>query len=134
MRVSIVTGGGRGIGRAIARALAGPDTFVIITGRTPNQLESAALDLESLGGRALPVAMDVTSHDSVRGALAGIRKAVAHVDVLARFARQDAVLIAGLKRNRRAVESLFPTDPWRALLKSMDGVIATSDDVVVKSQ
>jgi hypothetical protein len=56
------------------------------------------------------------------------------VDALARFARQDAVLIAGLKRNRRAVESLFPADPWRALLESMDGVIATAGDVVAKSE
>ena len=55
------------------------------------------------------------------------------VDVLARFARQDAVLVAGLKRNRRAAESLFPADPWRALLESMDDVIATSGDVVAKS-
>ena len=56
------------------------------------------------------------------------------VDVLARFARQDAVLVAGLKRNRRAVESLFPADPWRTLLGSMDGAIATSGDVSPKSE
>jgi ketoreductase len=82
MRVSIVTGGGRGIGRAIARALAGPDTFVIVTGRTQVQLESTALDLESLGGGALPVSMDVTDPDSVGKAVQEISGAVAHVDVL----------------------------------------------------
>ena len=32
MRVSLITGGGRGIGRAIALGLSGPDTFVIVTG------------------------------------------------------------------------------------------------------
>jgi len=62
-----------------------------------------------------------------------IQAATEFVDVLARFARQDAVLVAGLKRNRRAAESLFPADPWRALLESMDDVIATSGDVVAKS-
>jgi 3-hydroxybutyrate dehydrogenase len=82
MRVSIVTGGGRGIGRAIARALGGPNTFVIVTGRARGHLESAALDLESLGGRALALEMDVTSHESVSRAVRGIAKAVAHVDVL----------------------------------------------------
>ena len=39
MRVSLVTGGGRGIGRAIAIALAGPDTCVAIAGRTRSELE-----------------------------------------------------------------------------------------------
>ena len=82
MKVSIVTGGGRGIGRAIARALAGPDTFVIVASRTRSALESTALDLESLGGRALAVVMDVSSHESVKAAVGRIREAVAHVDVL----------------------------------------------------
>jgi len=82
MRVSIVTGGGRGIGRAVSRALAGPDTFVIVTGRTRSYLESTALDLESLGGRALAVEMDVTSEDSVAAAMSQVREAVSHVDVL----------------------------------------------------
>ena len=82
MRVSIVTGGGRGIGRAIARALAGPDTFVVVTGRTRSHLDSASLDLESLGGRALAVEMDVASDASVSRAMTQIAGAVAHVDVL----------------------------------------------------
>jgi glycosyltransferase involved in cell wall biosynthesis len=55
----------------------------------------------------------------------GMTKAVTEfVDVLARFARHDAELIAELKRNRQAVEALFPTEPWRALLASMNGGIA----------
>lgn len=82
MRVSLVTGGGRGIGRAIARALAGPDTFVIVTGRTRSHLDSATIDLESLGGRALAVEMDVASDESVSRAMAQIAGEVAHVDVL----------------------------------------------------
>jgi hypothetical protein len=54
-------------------------------------------------------------------------EAAAHfVDVLARFARHDADLIAELKRNRQAVESLFPVGPWRTLLGSMDGGPANS--------
>jgi glycosyltransferase involved in cell wall biosynthesis len=57
----------------------------------------------------------------------GMTEAAAHfVDVLARFARHDADLIAELKRNRQAVESLFPVGPWRTLLDSMDGGPANS--------
>lgn len=82
MRVSLVTGGGRGIGRAIARVLAGPNTFVIVAGRTMSFLESTALDLESLGGRALAVKMDVSSEASVEAAVKAAGDAVAHIDVL----------------------------------------------------
>jgi NAD(P)-dependent dehydrogenase (short-subunit alcohol dehydrogenase family) len=82
MRVALVTGGGRGIGRAIAHALAGPDSFVGIAGRTRSRLESTAIDLESLGGRALPIEMDVTSESSVAEGIRALAGAAAHVDVL----------------------------------------------------
>jgi NAD(P)-dependent dehydrogenase (short-subunit alcohol dehydrogenase family) len=82
MRVSLVTGGGRGIGRAVARALAGPDTLVAIASRTTGQLESTAIDLESLGGRALPIEMDVTSEASVAAGIETLARAAGHVDIL----------------------------------------------------
>jgi NAD(P)-dependent dehydrogenase (short-subunit alcohol dehydrogenase family) len=82
MRVALVTGGGRGIGRAIARALAGPDTCVAVASRTRSELVSTALDLERLGGRALAIDMDVTKDASVAGAVRELASAVGHVDVL----------------------------------------------------
>ncbi|MEQ1573738.1 MAG: SDR family NAD(P)-dependent oxidoreductase [Vicinamibacterales bacterium] len=82
MRVSLVTGGGRGIGRAIACSLAGPDTLVIVAGRTRSFLDSTALELEGLGGRALAVEMDVTSGASVERAIKEAGGVAAHIDVL----------------------------------------------------
>ena len=55
------------------------------------------------------------------------------VELLARLARQDEVLIAELRRNREVVESIFPADPWRDLLKSMNAVVAKSNYVSPKS-
>jgi NAD(P)-dependent dehydrogenase (short-subunit alcohol dehydrogenase family) len=82
MRVSLVTGGGRGIGRAIAHALAGPDTCVAIAGRTRSELDATARDLKTLGGTALAIEMDVTSEASVNAGMRKLEAAVDHLDVL----------------------------------------------------
>ncbi len=82
MRVSVVTGGGRGIGRAIALALAGPETLVAICGRTRSQLQTTATDIERLGGQSLAVEMDITREDAVAEGIARVREAAGHVDVL----------------------------------------------------
>jgi NAD(P)-dependent dehydrogenase (short-subunit alcohol dehydrogenase family) len=82
MRTALVTGGGRGIGRAIAHALAGPGTLVAIAGRTRNELHSTAADLERLGGRALAIEMDVTSEDAVTRGVQTLRSTSPRFDVL----------------------------------------------------
>jgi ketoreductase len=81
-RVALVTGGGRGIGRAIALALGGPGTLVGVAGRTRSQLDGVARELEAKGGRGLALDMDVTSESSVAGATDQLRAAASHVDVL----------------------------------------------------
>jgi NAD(P)-dependent dehydrogenase (short-subunit alcohol dehydrogenase family) len=108
MRVSIVTGGGRGIGRAIARALAGADAFVAVTGRTRSQIESTAADLESLGGRALAVEMDVTDEGSVAAGIAAVREAAGRVDVLVNNAGMgggEPIAGSDIARWRRTVDT-----------------------------
>jgi NAD(P)-dependent dehydrogenase (short-subunit alcohol dehydrogenase family) len=82
MRVSVVTGGGRGIGRAIAITLGGPDTLVAITGRTSSQLDATAREIEARGGRAMAIPMDVTSEASVADGVRRLKAAAQQVAVL----------------------------------------------------
>jgi NAD(P)-dependent dehydrogenase (short-subunit alcohol dehydrogenase family) len=82
MRTSLVTGGGRGIGRAIAHALAGSDSFVAIAGRTASQLHATVAELERLGGKALAIEMDVTDQASVAEGVRRLRDASPRLDVL----------------------------------------------------
>lgn len=59
-QVAIVTGAGRGIGRAIALALAGCGADVAIGARTRAELDAVAAEITGLGRRCAPMGMDVT--------------------------------------------------------------------------
>lgn len=108
MRVALVTGGGRGIGRAIALALAGPDTIVAIAGRTRSQLQSTAADLARLGGQALAIEMDVTDEASVAAGMGMLRDASPRLDVLVNNAGMgggEPIQGSDIARWRRTIET-----------------------------
>jgi len=64
-QVAIVTGAGRGFGRAIARGLAAEGAAVALVARTGAQLEALASEIQAAGGRALALAADVTDSADV---------------------------------------------------------------------
>ncbi|GGQ45874.1 SDR family NAD(P)-dependent oxidoreductase [Streptomyces mutabilis] len=72
-RTALITGGGSGIGRAVALRLARAGAAVVVTGRDPRKLEKTAAEITAEGGRALAFAADVTSPDAVA---ASVRAAV----------------------------------------------------------
>jgi len=81
-RVALVTGGGRGIGRAIALALAREGCDVAVGARNRAPLEETAVTVRGLGARAQPVALDVADPASIARAVAETVAALGPVDVL----------------------------------------------------
>jgi NAD(P)-dependent dehydrogenase (short-subunit alcohol dehydrogenase family) len=66
LRVAIVTGGGQGIGRAIAHQLARDGFATAIADINAGSLEEVKKEIESLGGHALPIRADLTKLDEIQ--------------------------------------------------------------------
>ena len=81
-KVTIVTGGGTGIGEAIARAFAREGAKVAITGRRKEELERVVKDLEQHGGHALVLQGSVTNDPDVREAVEATVRTFGRLDIL----------------------------------------------------
>jgi NAD(P)-dependent dehydrogenase (short-subunit alcohol dehydrogenase family) len=81
-RVAVVTGGGSGIGRAVALALAGEGWSVVVAGRRREPLEATAERGRALGARMLAVSADVGDPVSVEALFAAARDAFGRLDLL----------------------------------------------------
>jgi NAD(P)-dependent dehydrogenase (short-subunit alcohol dehydrogenase family) len=81
-RVAIVTGGGRGIGRLVAEALAGAGAAVAVTARSEDQLAETVACITSQGGTAIALAGDVSDPDYVTEAVRQVEMQLGPVDLL----------------------------------------------------
>jgi len=116
-QVAVVTGGNRGIGRAIVLAMARAGASVAIAARDRAALEQVAREVEAAGRECLTVACDVADPASVE-ALGD--------SVLERFGRVDAVVgNAGVAGPTRPLHEITP-DEWRECIATdLDGVFLT---------
>lgn len=81
-KVAIVTGGGRGIGRAIALALASSGASVVISSRTQKEIEAVAEEIKKAGGKSLPVVADLTVSDQLENLVNATMKEFGKIDLL----------------------------------------------------
>jgi len=97
-KVAIVTGGGQGLGRAIALVLSRRGVRVAVTGRTPATLEAVVDEIASSGGEAIAVAGDVGSRTDVRLAVDATIDAYGGLDILINNAQSSkpGIMLADL--------------------------------------
>jgi NAD(P)-dependent dehydrogenase (short-subunit alcohol dehydrogenase family) len=89
-RTAIVTGASRGLGRAIALALAADGAAVAVAGRTeqvwddrlPGTIGETVADIESAGGRAVAVRADLTDRDDIARLVDSVRDALGPITIL----------------------------------------------------
>jgi NAD(P)-dependent dehydrogenase (short-subunit alcohol dehydrogenase family) len=87
-RHALVTGGGRGIGASIARALAGHGAKLTLLGRTAATLEALAAELSGGGAQVFCATADVSKRESLDAAFAAARSHFGRIDILINNAGQ----------------------------------------------
>lgn len=90
-RVTIITGAGRGVGRATARHFAQVGARVVLCSRTVAQLDEVAAEIEQAGGSALAIVADVSSEADVQRLFQKTIEAWGRVDILINCAAIVAV-------------------------------------------
>lgn len=81
-KVAIVTGSGRGIGKAIALGLAEGGADVVVCSRTQPEIERVAQEIQSLGRKALPIVVDLTKMSDLERLVEETLRSFQHIDVL----------------------------------------------------
>ncbi len=81
-RVALVTGGGRGIGRAIALAFAREGAPVAVSARSADELAEVVAAIHQAGGRATPFVADLVDRDAARGLVPRVEAGLGPIDIL----------------------------------------------------
>lgn len=125
-KIAVVTGAGRGIGRACALCLAGAGASLVLMEKDDAPLQETALAIEKLASRPLPLPLqlDCTSETEVERAFAAARKHAGQIDILVNNVGQSA-------RERATEFWQSSPDVWRFVLNvSLFATLLCSRQVV----
>lgn len=106
-KIALVTGAGKGIGRAIALALANEGVHVGLIARTESDLQSLAKDIEAKGVTSAIATADVSDIKSVNKAVSAIQQTLGNIDIL--------INNAGIAKFGKFLD--LETDEWEAQIK-----------------
>lgn len=107
-RIVLITGASRGLGWAMAKAMAEAGAHVVLNGRSRETLEARANELGAAGHEASVLAFDVSDFDAAAEAVASVAKSHGRLDVLLNN--------AGVQ-HRRAIAD-FATEDWQRVIET----------------
>jgi NAD(P)-dependent dehydrogenase (short-subunit alcohol dehydrogenase family) len=116
--VVLVTGGGRGVGRLLARTLAEAGAAVALIARSSDELASTVEQIQDAGGVAVSASADVTDETAVTAALAQLRAQLGPIDIL--------VNNAGINGPMGVMWETESADWWRTLEVNLGGAFILS--------
>ena len=112
-KVAIVTGGGRGIGRAIARRFAAEGAAIAVTARSEGEIRSVVAEIQESGGRAAAIQADVAREAECEKIVRETRRIFGAVDIL--------VNNAGILGPVQPVEKVEPREWDRVIAVNLRG-------------
>lgn len=121
-KVALVTGGGRGIGRAIALRFAAEGAAVVVSARTERELDDAVEEIRRAGGRAAAAAGDVSNEADCAAVAATAEKSFGQVDIL--------VNNAGVFGPVKPLEEVTASEWDRVMAANLRGVFLMSRAVL----
>lgn len=107
-KTALVTGASRGLGRTFANALARAGADVAVTSRDAAHVRETCAQIEALGRRAVPLALDVRDESSIRGAVDQAHEALGQIDIL--------INNAGCNVRKKALDVTW--DDWNLILET----------------
>ncbi len=106
-KVALVTGGSRGIGKAVALGLAKAGADVALTSRKLPDLEAVAGEIKALGRKALAVAAHVGRLEEIAGLVAKVKDEFGRIDILVNNAATNPTIDSALDIQERAWDAIM---------------------------
>ena len=107
-KVAVITGAGRGIGKAIALAYAQAGAKIGCLARTASAIDATVQEIEEKGGQGIAIQTDVTDHLMVQNAIEKVINTYKKLDIM--------VINAGVSLEKNLVEESDPEN-WKAVLE-----------------
>ncbi|NKJ94702.1 SDR family oxidoreductase [Rhizobium leguminosarum bv. viciae] len=118
-KVAIITGAGRGIGRATAKLFAAEGAKVAVLSRTKANVDAVVADIEAEGGTALGIAVDVSDAEQIKSAIDTVASTWGAIDILVNNAFDSSVVESSvLELSVEQLQRNFDTGPI-AVLRTM---------------